>query len=116
MTIGPTIQDGFYYDFSFERPFTQDDLQQIEERMKALAKADNTVTRIVMSRDDAVTFFRDQGEAYKAEIIESIPANEELSLYSQGSFHRPLPRSACAVHRQTGRIQADEAGGRLLAR
>jgi threonyl-tRNA synthetase len=86
VTIGPTIEDGFYYDFSFERPFTQDDLKKIEERMKQLAKADNTVTRLVMSRDDAVTFFRDQGEAYKAEIIESIPANEELSLYSQGTF------------------------------
>ena len=86
VTIGPTIQDGFYYDFSFRRPFTQDDLKQIEERMKALAKADNTVTRLVMSRDDAVMFFRDQGEAYKAEIIESIPVNEELSLYGQGTF------------------------------
>ncbi|MCP5427833.1 MAG: threonine--tRNA ligase [Chromatiaceae bacterium] len=86
VTIGPTIQDGFYYDFSFGRPFTQDDLKSIEARMQALAKADYTVTRIVMSRDDAVGFFRGQGEAYKAEIIESIPANEELSLYSQGSF------------------------------
>ncbi|MCB1871708.1 MAG: threonine--tRNA ligase, partial [Gammaproteobacteria bacterium] len=79
-------QDGFYYDFSFGRPFTQEDLKSIETRMQALAKADYTVTRIVMPRDDAVGFFRDQGEAYKAEIIESIPANEELSLYSQGSF------------------------------
>ena len=86
VTIGPTIQDGFYYDFSFGRPFTQEDLKSIEARMQALAKADYTVTRIVMSRDDAVGFFRGQGEAYKAEIIESIPANEELSLYSQGSF------------------------------
>ena len=86
VTIGPTIQDGFYYDFSFGRPFTQEDLKSIETRMQALAKADYTVTRIVMPRDDAVGFFRDQGEAYKAEIIESIPANEELSLYSQGSF------------------------------
>ena len=86
VTIGPTVQDGFYYDFSFGRPFTQEDLKSIEARMQALAKADYTVTRIVMPRDDAVGFFRDQGEAYKAEIIESIPANEELSLYSQGSF------------------------------
>ena len=86
VTIGPTVQDGFYYDFSFARPFTQDDLKQIEERMKALAKADFTVTRLVMSRDDAVKFFQDQGEAYKAEIIRSIPVNEELSLYNQGGF------------------------------
>ena len=86
VTIGPTVQDGFYYDFSFARPFTQDDLKQIEERMKALAKADFTVTRLVMSRDEAVKFFQDQGEAYKAEIIRSIPVNEELSLYNQGGF------------------------------
>ncbi|MCP4286391.1 MAG: threonine--tRNA ligase [Gammaproteobacteria bacterium] len=86
VTIGPTVQDGFYYDFSFGRPFTQDDLKQIEQRMKALAKANHTVSRTVMSRDDAVEFFRDQGEAYKAEIIESIPVNEALSLYAQGTF------------------------------
>ena len=86
VTIGPTIEDGFYYDFAFERPFTPEDLQAIEARMKALAKADNKVTRTVMSRDDAVKFFRDMGEIYKAEIIESIPADEALSLYNQGGF------------------------------
>jgi len=86
VTIGPTIENGFYYDFSFERPFTTEDLKTIEEKMKALAKADYTVTRIVMSRDDAVRFFREKGEEYKAEIIESIPANEELSIYNQGGF------------------------------
>jgi threonyl-tRNA synthetase len=86
VTIGPTIENGFYYDFAFERPFTPEDLKAIEDKMKALAKADLTLTRIVMSRDDAVRFFRDQGEKYKAEIIESIPANEELSIYNQGGF------------------------------
>ena len=86
VTIGPTIENGFYYDFSFERPFTVDDLKLIEDKMKELAKTDYTVTRIVMSRDDAVKFFRDKGEEYKAEIIESIPANEELSIYNQGAF------------------------------
>ena len=86
VTIGPTIENGFYYDLSFERPFTTEDLKTIEEKMKALAKADYTVTRIVMSRDDAVRFFREKGEEYKAEIIESIPANEELSIYNQGGF------------------------------
>ncbi|AKH19938.1 threonine--tRNA ligase [Sedimenticola thiotaurini] len=86
VTIGPTIEDGFYYDFSYERPFTPDDLKAIEARMKELVKADIPVTRSVMSRDEAVKLFRDMGEQYKAEIIESIPANEELSLYTQGDF------------------------------
>jgi len=86
VTIGPTIENGFYYDFAFQRGFTPDDLKAIEARMKALVKADEPITRRVMSRDDAVKFFRDQGEAYKAEIIESIPADQELSLYEQGDF------------------------------
>jgi threonyl-tRNA synthetase len=86
VTIGPTIEDGFYYDFAFERAFTPDDLKAIEDKMKELAKADYQVTRLVMSRDDAVKFFREQGEQYKAEIIESIPADQELSIYSQGEF------------------------------
>lgn len=86
VTIGPTIEDGFYYDFSYERPFTPEDLKAIEKRMKELVKADIPITRSVMSRDEAVKLFRDMGEQYKAEIIESIPANEELSLYTQGDF------------------------------
>ena len=86
VTIGPTIEDGFYYDFSYQRPFTMDDLQLIEKRMGQLAGADNRVTRVVMPRDDAVDFFRDQGEEYKAEIIASIPVGEEVSLYNQGGF------------------------------
>ncbi len=86
VTIGPVIEDGFYYDFSYERPFTMEDLGAIEARMKALAKADNTVTRVVMPRDGAVSFFREQGEEYKAEIIAAIPSDEEVSLYNQGTF------------------------------
>ncbi len=86
VTIGPSIEDGFYYDFSYERPFTPEDLKAIEGKMKALVKADLPITRSLMSRDEAVTFFRDQGEAYKAEIIESIPSDEDLSLYNQGEF------------------------------
>ncbi len=86
VTIGPSIEDGFYYDFAYKRPFTPEDLTAIEAKMKALVKENHQITRSVMSRDDAVKFFRDQGEAYKAEIIESIPANEDLSLYSQGEF------------------------------
>ncbi len=86
VTIGPSIEDGFYYDFSYERPFTPEDLKAIEDKMKTLVKADLPITRSLMSRDEAVTFFRDQGEAYKAEIIESIPSDEDLSLYNQGEF------------------------------
>jgi threonyl-tRNA synthetase len=86
VTIGPVIDNGFYYDFAYERPFTPDDLPKIEEEMLKIVKEAHPVSRSVKSRDDAVAFFRGMGEAYKAEIIESIPANEELSLYSQGEF------------------------------
>ncbi len=86
VTIGPVIENGFYYDYSYEPGFTPDDLVKIEKKMQELAKADFEVTRSVKSRDDAVEYFRNLGEEYKAEIIESIPSNEELSLYSQGDF------------------------------
>ena len=86
VTIGPVIENGFYYDFAVEPAFTTDDLEKIEARMHELAKADQPLSRQVMKRDDAVTYFKGLGEAYKAEIIESIPANEELSLYTQGDF------------------------------
>ena len=86
VTIGPVIDSGFYYDFAYERPFTPDDLVKIEAEMEKIVKEALPVTRSVKSRDDAVAFFRDLGENYKAEIIESIPANEELSLYTQGEF------------------------------
>jgi threonyl-tRNA synthetase len=86
VTIGPVIENGFYYDFAYERPFTPDDLAKIEAEMEKIVKEALPVSRSVKSRDEAVTFFRDLGEVYKAEIIESIPANEELSLYTQGDF------------------------------
>jgi threonyl-tRNA synthetase len=86
VTIGPVIDNGFYYDFAYERPFTPDDLAKIEVEMEKIVKEALPVTRSVKSRDDAVAFFCGIGEAYKAEIIESIPANEELSLYTQGEF------------------------------
>ena len=86
VTIGPVIENGFYYDFAYERPFTPEDIEAIDIKMHELAKADHSVARSVKSRDDAVKFFRDMGEEYKAEIIESIPADQELSLYSQGDF------------------------------
>ncbi len=86
VTIGPVIEDGFYYDFASERPFTEEDLKAIEARMKELAAEDYEVTRSLMPRDEAVKFFRDMGEEYKAEIIASIPSDEPISLYRQGDF------------------------------
>jgi threonyl-tRNA synthetase len=86
VTIGPVIEDGFYYDFAFKRPFTPEDLAAIEKRMAELAQADEKVTRRVMPRDEAVRFFRDQGEVYKAEIIAGIPDKDEISLYGQGNW------------------------------
>jgi len=86
VTIGPVIEDGFYYDFAFKRPFTPEDLAAIETRMKELVAADLPVERQVMSRDAAVKFFTDLGERYKAEIIAAIPADQEISLYGQGGW------------------------------
>ncbi|MFY1841964.1 threonine--tRNA ligase [Achromobacter xylosoxidans] len=86
VTIGPVIDNGFYYDFSYKRPFTPEDLAAIEKKMVELAKKDEVVTREVWSRDDAVEFFKGIGEKYKAEIIASIPSNEPLSLYREGEF------------------------------
>ncbi|HEU4663487.1 MAG TPA: threonine--tRNA ligase [Dokdonella sp.] len=86
VTIGPVIDNGFYYDFAFERQFTPEDLAAIEAEMKKIVAEALPVTRSVMPRDEAVRYFRGKGEEYKAQIIESIPANEELSLYSQGEF------------------------------
>ncbi|TMH28687.1 MAG: threonine--tRNA ligase [Betaproteobacteria bacterium] len=86
VTIGPVIENGFYYDFSYKRPFTPDDLAAIEKRMAEIAKRDLPVERREMPRDEAVKFFRDQGEKYKAEIIASIPEKETISLYGQGNW------------------------------
>jgi threonyl-tRNA synthetase len=86
VTIGPVIENGFYYDFSYKRPFTPEDLAAIEKRMAEIARKDLPVERKVMSRDEAVSFFRNQGEKYKAEIIASIPEKEAISLYGQGNW------------------------------
>ena len=86
VTIGPVIEDGFYYDFSYKRPFTPEDLLAIEKKMAELAKRDIPVSRQVLPRDEAVAYFKGLGEHYKAEIIASIPANEDVSLYSEGDF------------------------------
>jgi len=86
VTIGPVIEDGFYYDFAYARPFTPEDLAAIEAKMTELAKQDQVVNRRVMARDEAVKYFRNLGELYKAEIIASIPEKEEISLYGQGNW------------------------------
>jgi threonyl-tRNA synthetase len=86
VTIGPVIEDGFYYDFSYKRPFTPEDLAAIEKRMAELAAKDLPVTREVWERDKAVAFFKSIGEHYKAEIIAAIPAGEQVSLYREGDF------------------------------
>jgi len=86
VTIGPVIENGFFYDFAYHRPFTPEDLEAIEARMQKLAADDHAVTRSILSRDEAVQYFRGLGEHYKAEIIESIPSDQALSLYNQGDF------------------------------
>jgi len=86
VTIGPVIENGFYYDFAFERPFTPEDLEAIEKEMLRLSKEDVAVHRSMMNRDEAVAMFKDMGEDYKVQIIESIPSAEGLSFYRQGDF------------------------------
>ena len=86
VTIGPVIEHGFFYDFSYKRPFTPEDLQTIEKKMAELATRDETITRRVLPRDEAVSHFQGIGEHYKAEIIASIPAGEDVSLYREGQF------------------------------
>ncbi len=86
VTIGPVIEHGFFYDFSYKRPFTPEDLAAMEKKMTELAAKDEKVTRRVLPRDEAIAHFKSQGEHYKAEIIGSIPAGEEVSLYREGNF------------------------------
>ena len=86
VTIGPVIENGFYYDFSYKRPFTPEDLAAIEKRMHEIANKNLEVKRKIMSRDEAVAFFESIGEKYKAEIIGAIPANDPISLYGQGNW------------------------------
>ncbi len=86
VTIGPVIDNGFYYDFAYKRPFTPEDLERIEARMRELARRDEKVTREVWQRDDAVRYFESIGEKYKAEIIAAIPADEPIGLYREGEF------------------------------
>src|SRR5210317_1059200 len=86
VTIGPAIENGFYYDFAREEPFTDADLETIEKRMRQIVERNEEIIRTEMPRDEAFDFFRNQGEEYKAEIIASIPSNEPITLYKQGEF------------------------------
>ncbi len=86
VTIGPVIENGFYYDFAFERPFTPEDLEKIEARMKELAKKDYKIERSILSREEAISLFEEKGEKYKVEIIKDIPGDQPLSFYQQGDF------------------------------
>jgi threonyl-tRNA synthetase len=86
VTIGPVIEHGFFYDFSYKRPFTPEDLVAIEKKMTELANKDEAVSRRVLPRDEAVAYFKSLGEHYKAEIIGSIPADQDVSLYREGNF------------------------------
>ena len=86
VTIGPVIENGFYYDFSYERAFNMDDLARMEKRMEELAKQDLAIERVVMSREEAVSAFKAMGEEYKVEIINDLPASEEISVYRQGQW------------------------------
>jgi len=103
VTIGPVIEDGFYYDFAFERTFTPEDLERIEEKMQMLVKENLPITRRELSRNAAIDFFQTRGEHYKAEIIASIPVEETLSLYRQGDFE-DLCRGPHVI--STGRLKA----------
>jgi len=86
VTIGPVVEDGFYYDFAYEHRFTPEDLEKIQAKMEALAAADIPIQRFTLSREEAIEFFRQQGEDYKAQIIAEIPAGQTISLYQQGEF------------------------------
>ena len=100
VTIGPVIENGFYYDFSYKRPFTPDDLVAIEKKMAELAKKDEQVVRKVVPRDEAVAYFKSIGENYKAEIIESIPADQDVSLYTEGNFTDLVPWPTRSINRK----------------
>ena len=116
VTIGPVIENGFYYDFAYKRPFTPEDLAAIEAKMAELAKKDEPVTRRVLPRDEAVAHFNAMGEAYKAEIIGSIPAGEDVSLYREGAFEDLCRGPHVPSTGKLKALQADEGRRRLLAR
>ena len=99
----PAIENGFYYDFARDEPFTPDDLATIEARMREIVARDEPIVREEWDRDEAIAFFKRMGENYKAEIIASIPADQPISVYRQGELHGPVPRPASALDRQIGK-------------
>ena len=104
MTIGPVIDNGFYYDFARKTPFTPDDLTKIEAEMKKIVAGSVPVARSVMAKDDAITFFKDMGENYKAEIIDDIiPPGEEISLYGRASGSTCAAARTCRARASSGR-------------
>ena len=116
VTIGPSIEDGFYYDFARNEPFTPEDLEKIEARMAEIVDRAEPIAREVWNRDDAIALFEKMGEQYKVEIIQDLPEDETITLYRQGQFRRSLPRPAYAVDQRLGQgVQADEGRRRLLA-
>ena len=126
VTIGPAIENGFYYDFAREEPFTDADLETIEARMQDIVERDEIIVREVWNRNDAVDFFRSIGEEYKAEIIASIPSNEPISLYRQGDFidlcrgpHLPSTRKlgkAFKLTRVSGAYWRGDSNNEMLQR
>ena len=117
VTIGPVIENGFYYDFARNEPFTPEDFPAIEAKMREIIARDKPFTKEVWSRDKAKQVFRDKGEAFKVELVDAIPEGEDLKIYCAGRLVRPLPRPAHDLDRQDRqRLQADEGGRRLLAR
>ena len=116
VTIGPVIENGFYYDFSYPPGFSEDNFEAIEKRMMELAKADYTVERSIMERDQAMAFFERQGEIFKSEIIADIPKNESVSLYRQNDFIDLCRGTSCAKHWSSASLQTDEGRRCVLAR
>ena len=116
-TIGPAIEDGFYYDFARDEPFTPEDLPKIEDEMKKIIKAGLPTRREVWPRNQAVAHFKGIGETYKAELIQSIPVNEDVSIYWHGDWH-DLCRGPHFLHHGRDRrcLQTDQDSRRLLAR
>ena len=115
VTIGPVIDNGFYYDFAYKDGFSEQDLAKIEKKMNAIVKQNLPIERLEMSREEAVKFFKSKGEHYKAEIIESIPSNEALSLYKQGDFVDLCRGPHVPSTSKLKAFQVNEAGWRLLA-
>ena len=116
VTIGPNVEDGFYYDFARDEPFSLDDLATIETRMKQIVDRDEPITREVVDRDAAIADFESMGEIYKADIIRGIPGGDDVTVYHQGRWKDLCRGSAPALHAPRGQgVQADQAGRRLLA-